>query len=98
MTFTEKELREQEQAFETVKEEFSRLNARFDGMLREAGLCAADLQRSLEEKHSPELNRLMEQARDEAARAGRARSAQAGTAPQTQSTGAGRPRPGAVRI
>jgi hypothetical protein len=98
MAFTEKDLREQEQAFEALKEEMSRLNARFDGMLKDTGLSLEDLDASLEEKRSPELEKLLEQAKAEAERAGRARAdaARAGTAPKTR--GAGRARPGAVKI
>jgi hypothetical protein len=88
MEFTEKELREQELAFEAVKEEMSRLNARFDGMIKEAGLSHDDLQKSLEGQRSPEEEKLLEQAR----------AAQAGTAPADPARSAGRGRPGAVRI
>jgi ElaB/YqjD/DUF883 family membrane-anchored ribosome-binding protein len=98
MEFTEKELQEQEQTFEALKEEFSRLNAQFDGMIKEAGLSADDLEASLKEQHSPEAESFLEQARAEAARAGQARAAQAGTAPVDQARSAGRGRPGAVRI
>jgi len=96
--FTEKELREQEQAFEALKEEFSRVSARFDGMLREAGLSADDLKKALEEKHDPEVEKLLEQARAEAAQAGRARAAQAGMVEARPSGSARRGRPGAVSI
>jgi hypothetical protein len=98
MEFTEKELREQEQAFEAVKEELSRLNAQFDGMTKDAGLSPGDLEKSLEEQRSPEVEKFLEQARAEAARAGQARAAQAGTAPTNPARSAGRERPGAVRI
>ena len=98
MEFTEKTLQEQEKAFAAVKEEFSRLNARFDGMLKEAGLTAEDLKKSLEEKHEPELEKSLEEAKAEAARAGRARVAQTGAAGAGQTASAGRGRPGAVKI
>ena len=99
MQFTEKDLLEQEQAFEALKDEFSRVNARFDGMLKESGLSEDDLRKSLEEKRSPEMEKLFEQARAEAARAGQARAAQANVAaPADQAASAGRGRPGAVKI
>ncbi|MDR1109960.1 MAG: hypothetical protein LBP92_04490 [Deltaproteobacteria bacterium] len=98
MAFTEKELREQEQALEAAKEEFSRLNAQFDGMVKDAGHSHADLRASLEEKRSPELDKLLEQAREEATRAGQARAAQTGAPLEPQTRNAGRGRPGAVRI
>jgi ElaB/YqjD/DUF883 family membrane-anchored ribosome-binding protein len=97
MAFTEKELREQEQAVEALKEELSRLNAQFDGMLKDAGLSAEDFAAAREEDLTPDMARLLEQAKEEAARAGRARAAQfqVETAPARS---AGRGRPGAVRI
>jgi hypothetical protein len=98
MDFTEKELREQELALEAVKEELSRLNAQFDGMIKDAGLSPDDLKKSLEEQRSPEEKKFLEQARAEAARAGQSRAAQAGTAPADPARSAGRGRLGAVRI
>jgi len=99
MQFTEKDLLEQEQAFEALKDEFSRVNARFDGMLKESGLSEDDLRKSLAEKRSPELDKVLEQARAEAAHAGQARAAQAGeAAPAGQTASAGRGRPGAVKV
>ena len=99
MEFTEKNLLEQEQAFEALKDEFSRLNARFDGMIKESGLSEDNLRKSLEEKRSPELDKVLEQARAEAAHAGQARAAQANAAaPADQATSGGRGRPGAVRV
>jgi len=99
MEFTEKCLREQEQAFEALKEEFSRLTAHFDGMLKEAGLSADDLKKTLEEKLDPELEKALERAKAEAAQAGRARAIQveAPAAAQAGSVGRKLP-PGAVSI
>ncbi|MCL2029108.1 MAG: putative porin [Deltaproteobacteria bacterium] len=85
----------QEQALEAVKEEFSRLNAQFDGMLKESGLSSGDLKAALEKKHSPELDKLLDQAKAEAVRAGQARKAQADAA---QAPSAGLGRPGTVKI
>jgi ElaB/YqjD/DUF883 family membrane-anchored ribosome-binding protein len=98
MAFTEKELREQDQAIEALKDELSRLNAQFDGLLKDAGISAEDLAATREEDLTPEMARMLEQAKAEAARAGQARAAQfqAETAPTAR--GSGRGRPGAVRI
>jgi predicted component of type VI protein secretion system len=100
MEFTEKELREQELALAALKEELSRLNAQFDGLLKDAGLSLDDLSAAREENLTPEMARMLEQAKEEAARAGQARAAQfqAETAPSGSARGAGRGRPGAVRI
>lgn len=101
MAFTEKDMKEQEQVFAALKDEFSRLNARHEGMLKDAGLSADDLKKSLEEKHSPDMEKLLEQARVEAAQAGKTRAAQSGPAQPIQvdqAKSAGRGRPGAVRI
>jgi ElaB/YqjD/DUF883 family membrane-anchored ribosome-binding protein len=98
MASTEKDQREQEQAFAAVKEEFSRLNARYDGMLKDAGISAGDLQKALEEKRSPELDKAFNEARAEAERAGKTRAAQFGGALPEQAKSAGCRRPGAVKI
>ena len=98
MAFTEKDLPAQEQALGALKEEFSRLNAQFDGMLKESGQSADDLKRVLEKQHSPELEKLLEQAKGEAAHAGQARKAQVKAADAAPAHSAGRGRPGAVKI
>ncbi|MCL1889960.1 MAG: hypothetical protein FWF99_05600 [Desulfovibrionaceae bacterium] len=97
MAFTEQNMKEQEQVFLAIKDEFSRLNAQLDGMRKEAGLSAEDLKKSLEEKRSPDLEKALSQAREEASRAGQARAAQAAPA-QSAGKSAGRSRPGAVKI
>ena len=84
-----------EQAIAAAKEEFSRLNAQFDGMLKESGHSAADLKKALEQKHSPEMDKLLNQAKGDAAYAGQARKAQIDAAPAHS---AGRGRPGAVKV
>lgn len=97
MAFTDKDLAEQQKAFEEIKDEFSRLTTQFDAMLKEGGLGSEDLQQALAEKHSPEVQAYLDKAKEEAARAGQARVAQAspssGKAPL-----AGRRRPGVVRL
>ena len=97
MAFTEKELREQELAFTAVKEELSRLNALFEGMLKDSGLTSAALKKCLEEKRSAELDKAFSQARAEAERAGKTRAAQVGVLAE-QAKSAARGRPGAVKI
>jgi hypothetical protein len=99
MTFMENDLLKQRQDFELLQEEFSRLSARFGGMLREGGLSEDDLKKYMEKQHSSELEKLLEQAKAEAARAGQARAAQAGSvAPAASAQSTGRGRPGAVKI
>ncbi|MCL1916588.1 MAG: hypothetical protein FWG17_07810 [Desulfovibrionaceae bacterium] len=98
MAFEEKEMKEQEQAFLAIKDEFSRLTAQLDGMCQEAGLSAEDLKKTLEEKLPPELEKALNQAKEEAARAGQARAAQAGPAQSAPAGRSGRGRPGAVKI
>ncbi|MDR2891998.1 MAG: hypothetical protein LBV80_02780 [Deltaproteobacteria bacterium] len=91
-------LNKQAQALTTVQDEFSRLNAQFDGMLKESGLSMAELQASLQEKPAPELARLLDQAKAEATRAGAARAAQFAPAASETGKSAGRGRPGAMRV
>ena len=97
MAFTEQDRLEQQKAFEAVQDEFSRLNARLDGMCKDAGLTVADLKKSLADKKSPELEAALNKAKAEAEEAGKARAAQAGATQAQSSKPAGR-RPGAVRI
>lgn len=98
MAFTEKDFLEQQQAVAELEEEFSRLNSQFDSMVKDAGLSSEDLQKSLTEKLSPELQSAMASAKEEAARAGQARAAQAGASPAKTSSTAGRGRPGVIRL
>ena len=98
MAFTEQDMKEQEQAFLGMKDEFSRLNAQLDGMRKAAGLSAEDLKKSLEEKLSPDLEKALNQAKEEAGRAGQARAAQAAPAQSAPAARSGRSRPGAVRM
>lgn len=97
MAFTEKDQAEQQKAFEEIKDEFSRLTAQFDAMLKEGGLRSEDLQQALGEKHTPEAEAFLAKAKDDAARAGQARAAQAAPA-AGRAPVAGRGRPGVVRL
>ena len=97
MAFTEKDFLEQQQAVAELEDEFSRLNAQFESMVKDAGLSSEDLQKSLTEKLSPEMQNAMTAAKEEAARAGQARAAQAG-APTKPASTAGRGRPGVIRL
>lgn len=98
MVFTETDLAEQQRVFAEIKEEFSRLNVQFDAMLKQGGLTSEALQKALNEKHPPEVQTYLDNARADAVRAGQARATQAkpvtGRAPST----AGRGRPGVVRL
>jgi DNA-binding phage protein len=98
MDFTEQAMKEQEQAFLAIKDEFSRLNAQFDGLCKDAKLSAGELKKSLEEKRSPELEDALNQAKAAAAQAGRARAAQIEASRPDEKQGSGRRRPGVVRM
>ena len=98
MAFTEKDFLEQQQAVAELEDEFSRLNSQFEAMVKDAGLSGEDLQKSLTEKLSPEMQSAMATAKEEAARAGQARAAQAGGAQAKASSTAGRGRPGVIRL
>jgi len=97
MTFTEKELAEQQTAFEAIKDEYSRLTVQFNAMLKEGGLQAEELRQALAEKHTPEAQAVLDKAKADAERAGQARAAQSPAAGKASST-AGRGRPGVVRL
>ncbi len=97
MAFTEKDFTEQQQAVADLEEEFSRLNAQFEAMLKEGGLSSDDLKKALAEKLSPEVQSAINAAKKEASRAGSARAAQGGGSFKTAST-AGRGRPGVIRL
>ena len=98
MAFTEKEMAEQKKAFDQVKDEFSRLTAQFDAMLKEGGLTSEDLRQTLNAQHKPEVQAYLDKARDEAARAGQARAAQVAPASGKASAASRRNRPGMVKL
>ena len=98
MAFTERDQAEQQKAFEAIKDEYSRLTAQYDAMLKEGGLQSEDLRQALNEKHTPEVKAFLDKARAEAERAGQARAAQAGSTTGKASSTAGRGRPGVVRL
>ena len=99
MAFTEKDFLEQQQAVAELEDEFSRLNAQFESMVKDAGVSSEDLKKSLAEKLSPELQNAMAAAKEEAVRAGAARAAQSGgTSSGKPSSAAGRGRPGVIRL
>ena len=97
MAFTEKDFMEQQKAVSELEDEFSRLNTQLEGMLKEASLDSGELQKALSEKLSPEMEKAVNTAKEEAARAGAARAAQAG-GPAKPSSTAGRGRPGVIRL
>ena len=98
MSFTEKDQAEQQKAFEAIKDEYSRLTAQFDAMLKEGGLQDEDLRQALNEKHPPEVKAFLDKAKADAERAGQARAAQSAPATGKGSPTAGRGRPGVVRL
>jgi hypothetical protein len=97
MVFTEKDMAEQARAIAYIEEEFSRLNARFDGLLKDARISEGDLRKLLEEKLPPDLEARLAKVKEEAERAGKARAAQA-RGPGKPAAPSGRGRPGAVRL
>lgn len=97
MAFTEKDMADQQKTFDVLQEEFSRMSAQLDAMLKEGGLSSEDLQQALNAKHTPEVQAYLDKARGEAVRAGQARAAQAAPATGKASV-AGRGRPGVVRL
>ena len=99
MAFTEEDLLEQEKELDALKDELSRMNARFDGMLKDFGVSPDDLHKAMQEKRSPELEEAVQAAREEAERAGKTRAAQARRAEKpVADKPAPRGRPGAVRL
>ncbi len=97
MAYTEQDLLDQEKALADIKDEFSRLTAQFDAMLKEGNLSSEELQQTLKERHTPEVQAYLDNAKAEAERAGQARAAQAAPARKSASV-PGRGRPGVVRL
>ena len=91
-------MREQEKTLEALKDELSRLNARFDGMLKDIGASPEDLRKSMQAKRSPEEEKALQEAMAAAEREGKSRAAQAKGAEKHSAKPASRGRPGAVRI
>ena len=98
MAFTEKDMAEQQKAFSEIKDEFSRLTAQYDAMLKEGGLSSEELRKTLKEKHAPEVRAYLDKAQADAVRAGQARAAQAAPAAGKPPSSAGRGRSGVVRL
>lgn len=96
MAFSEEQIKKQREQLQTIKEEFSRLNSKFDALLKESGLTQADLKNIDESKLPPEVLAAAQKAQEDAKRAGEARAAQV-SMPSQGSTGGGRKTPGARR-
>jgi hypothetical protein len=96
MAFSEQDLQEQKRALAEIKEEFSRLNAHFDGLLKDSHITPDILGNILRMERPPEVDQLFQKAREEGERTGKSRAAQAG-APAHASAG-GRVRAGALKI
>lgn len=99
MAFTEEQLEKQREQFEVIKEEFARLNSRFDATLKAAGLTEADLKNVDTSAFPPEVLAAAEKSKEEAKRAGEARAAQ--NRPENKSGGCKTPgarRKGVVRL
>ena len=98
MAFTENDLITQWKAFEDIKDEFSRLTAQFDALLKEGGLSSDNLRQTLNETRAPDMQAYLDKAKADAARAGQARAAQAAPAAGKASSAVGRGRPGVVKL
>jgi hypothetical protein len=77
MAFAEDQLLEQQNMFEELKEELSRLNSLFDSQLKACGLTEADLKDIDLDAAPPEVKKMLDQAKMEAQRAGEIRAGQA---------------------
>ena len=98
MSFTEKDILEQQKAFADMKEEFSRITSRFDSLMQEMGWTSETLQQADTEPVTPELKALMDKAHEEARRAGAARAAQFAAQMEKGCTTTGRGRAGIIRL
>lgn len=96
MTMTQKDFEAQEAQFTALKEEFSRLNQKFDAQLKDMGLSEADLKEPT--PVTPEVEALIAKAKEDAKRAGEARKthAQMDKVSSGRTPGAGRR--GVVRL
>ena len=98
MAFSDKDLHEQEQQFQVLEEELSRLNTQFDAQLKGLGISEDDLLETLKTELPPEMQKMMSEAQDKAKREGAARSAQSAPAPVTGAKAPGTGRRGVVRL
>ena len=99
MTMTQKDFEAQEAQFTALKEEFSRLNQKFDAQLKDMGLSEADLKEPT--PVTPEVEVLIAKAKEEAKRAevaGEARKAQAQMDKVSSGRTPGAGRRGVVRL
>ena len=96
MTMTQKDFEAQEAQFTALKEEFSRLNQKFDAQLKDMGLSEADLKEPT--PVTPEVEVLIATAKEAAKRAGEARKAQAQMDKVSSGRTPGAGRRGVVRL
>lgn len=96
MTMTQKDFEAQEAQFSALKEEFSRLNQKFDAQLKDMGLTEADLKEPVQT--TPEVEAMIAKAKEEAKRAGEARKAQAEMDKPSAGRAPGAGRRGVVRL
>lgn len=96
MTMTQKDFEAQEAQFSALKEEFSRLNQKFDAQLKDMGLTEADLKEPVQA--TPEVEAMIAKAKEEAKRAGEARKAQAEMDKPSAGRAPGAGRRGVVRL
>ncbi|UQZ90977.1 hypothetical protein C4J81_17845 [Deltaproteobacteria bacterium Smac51] len=97
MAFTEEQRQAQNEQIDRLKDELSRLNSQFDAQLKTLGMTEAELKAVKMDKLSPELQKALDVAQENAKRAGAERKGQS----ETQKTSAapkGRGRAGALKL
>lgn len=99
MAFTEKDLISQVEQLAVLQAEFERMQAQEAALMKAANLTSADLTPVSEQKLSPEMQKVLEEATDAAKRAGAARATQSATvASMTGNANPAAARPGIVRM
>jgi hypothetical protein len=92
------DLKRQTQEYEQLKEEFSRLNSRFDALLKTQGVTADFLAGTDVDNPPPEIKERLDAAKASAQRAGKERAGRARTEQAAQGAPAPGHRPGALRL
>jgi len=97
MSYNEQQFQDQARQVDTLKDELSRLNLRFESLMKDNGIKPEDLEQNRADI-SPALQEELRRAEEEAKRAGAARAAQ--TAPAQPSAGSlpGSRRRSAIRL
>ena len=97
MSFTEQDLKNQEQKVAELAAELDRLNAQFEAQMKAAGLTEADLAKVDLDNPPPELKEALAEARRQAEREGKERAVQAQAAQTAPAGPKAAPRGGTIR-